>query len=121
MLGATGAIAWFARLVPQSVVTGLQLGLGITLALLSLELMAGLPWLGLVTIALLLLMLRVPRCPATLVALAAAVVLAQLAGVGAALAAVRLGAGLAARSCCPAPATSDTRSAAPCCRSCRSR
>jgi MFS superfamily sulfate permease-like transporter len=85
VLGATGAIGWFARIVPQSVVSGLQLGLGITLALLSLELMAGLPWLGIVTIALLLATLRVPRCPATLVALGAAVVLAQLAGVGATL------------------------------------
>ena len=33
VLGATGAIGWFARIVPQSVMTGLQLGLGITLAL----------------------------------------------------------------------------------------
>ena len=43
VLGVTGAIGRFARIVPQSVVTGLQLGLGITLALMSLELMAGLP------------------------------------------------------------------------------
>jgi predicted benzoate:H+ symporter BenE len=84
VLGVTGAIGRFARIVPQSVVTGLQLGLGITLALMSLELMAGVPWLGVVTIALLLLLLRVPRCPATLVALGAAVVLAQLSGFGAA-------------------------------------
>jgi MFS superfamily sulfate permease-like transporter len=84
VLGATGAIAWFARLIPQSVVSGLQLGLGITLALLSLELMAEVPWLGLLTVLLLLVMLRVPRCPATLVALGAAVALAQLSGVGAA-------------------------------------
>ena len=85
VLGASGAIGRFARLIPQSVVSGLQLGLGITLALMSLELMAGLPWLGIVTIALLLATLRVPRCPATLVALGAAVALAQLAGIGAAL------------------------------------
>jgi MFS superfamily sulfate permease-like transporter len=83
VLGATGAIGRFARIVPQSVVTGLQLGLGITLALLSLELMAELPWLGIVTFGLLLLFLRVPRCPATLVALGAAVALAHLSGVGA--------------------------------------
>ena len=84
VLGVTGAIGRFARIVPQSVVTGLQLGLGITLALMSLELMAGVPWLGIMTIVLLLLLLRVPRCPATLVALGAAVVLAQLSGLGAA-------------------------------------
>ena len=82
VLGVTGAIARFARIVPQSVVTGLQLGLGITLALLSLELMAGVPWLGIVTVASLLLLLRVPRCPATLVALGAAVVLAHFSNVG---------------------------------------
>ena len=83
VLGATGAIGRFARIVPPSVVTGLQLGLGVTLALLSLELMAGLPWLGIVTAGLLLLLMRVPRCPATLLALGVAVVLARLAGVGA--------------------------------------
>jgi predicted benzoate:H+ symporter BenE len=82
VLGATGAIARFARIVPQSVVTGLQLGLGITLALMSLELMAEAPWLGTLTIGLLLLLLRVPRCPATLVALGAAIVLAHAFGAG---------------------------------------
>jgi MFS superfamily sulfate permease-like transporter len=82
VLAVTGAIGRFARIVPQSVVTGLQLGLGITLALMSLELMAGLPWLGITTIGLLLLLLRVPRCPATLVALGVAIVLAQIAGAG---------------------------------------
>jgi MFS superfamily sulfate permease-like transporter len=84
VLAVTGAIGRFARIVPQSVVTGLQLGLGITLALMSLELMAGLPWLGITTIVVLLLLLRVPRCPATLVALGVAIVLAQVTGVGAA-------------------------------------
>jgi MFS superfamily sulfate permease-like transporter len=45
--------------------------------------MAGLPWLGIVTAGSLLLLMRVPRCPATLLALGVAVVLAWLAGVGA--------------------------------------
>ena len=79
-LALTGAIARFARLVPQSVVSGLQLGLGITLALLGLELIAQVPWLGIATAGLLLLLLRVPGCPATLVALLAAVFLAQVSG-----------------------------------------
>ena len=83
VLGATGAIGRFARIVPPSVVTGLQLGLGITLALLSLELMAAMPWLGIVTVGLLLLLFRVPRCPATLVALGAAILLAHLSDLGA--------------------------------------
>ena len=81
VLAVSGAIGRFARVVPPSVVTGLQLGLGITLALMSLELMAELPWLGIVTVSLLLLLLRVPRCPATLVALGAAIVLAHAFGV----------------------------------------
>jgi MFS superfamily sulfate permease-like transporter len=83
VLALTGAIGWFARIVPQSVVTGLQLGLGITLALLSLELMAELPWLAITTVGLLLVLLRVPRCPATLVTLGAAIALAHLSGGGA--------------------------------------
>ena len=83
VLGATGAIGRFARIVPPSVVTGLQLGLGITLALLSLELMAAMAWLGIVTVGLLLLLFRVPRCPATLVALGAAILLAHLSDLGA--------------------------------------
>src|SRR5918996_1461213 len=82
VLAATGAIGRFARVIPPSVVTGLQLGLGITLALLSLELMAGQSWLGALSAGVLLLLLRVPRCPATLVALGAAIVLAQLTGIG---------------------------------------
>jgi len=82
VLAVTGAIGRFARLVPPSVVTGLQLGLGITLALLSLELMAERPWLGALTVGLLLLLARVPRCPATLVALGAAILLAHAFGVG---------------------------------------
>lgn len=82
VLAVTGAIGHFARVIPQSVVTGLQLGLGITLALLSLELMATHAWLGVVTVGVLLLFLRVPRCPATVVALGVAVVLARLAGIG---------------------------------------
>jgi MFS superfamily sulfate permease-like transporter len=90
VLAVTGAIGWFARIVPQSVVTGLQLGLGITLALMSLELMAELPWLGITTAGLLLVLLRVRRCPAALVALAAAIVLARLSGGGAAWPALAL-------------------------------
>jgi hypothetical protein len=82
VLALTGAIGWFARIVPQSVVTGLQLGLGMTLALLSLELMAELPWLGIITLVLLLLLWRVPRCPGALVALGAAIVLARLTDMG---------------------------------------
>ena len=119
MLAVTGAIGRFARIVPQSVVTGLQLGLGITLALMSLELMAGLPWLGITTIGVLLLLLRVPRCPATLVALGAAIVLAQVAGVGAAWPDFAWAPAWPALIL-PGPGDWNAPSAAPSCRSCRS-
>ena len=38
VLAATGTIGWLARVIPQSVSAGLQLGLGISMAVLGLEL-----------------------------------------------------------------------------------
>jgi MFS superfamily sulfate permease-like transporter len=81
VLGLTGWIARLARLVPQSVLAGLQLGLGLALALVSLELMATAPLVAVPTLVLLLALLFAPAAPAALIALAAAVVLAQ--GLGA--------------------------------------
>jgi len=63
LLGATGLIDRLGRLVPQSVLTGLQLGLGISLALVALRLMAPTPLaagLGLVVLAGLLIAGRLP-------------------------------------------------------------
>jgi len=81
LLGLTGWITRLARIVPQSVLAGLQLGLGLALALLSLDLMATAPLLAILTLGLLLGLLLVPRAPAALIALAAAIVLAQGLGV----------------------------------------
>lgn len=81
VLGATGWIARLARLVPQSVLAGLQFGLGLALALVSLTLMASAPAIAAATLVLLLGLMAVPRCPSALVALAAAVALAQALGV----------------------------------------
>ncbi|WP_226893508.1 putative sulfate/molybdate transporter [Nisaea sediminum] len=78
VLGATGWIARLARLVPQSVLAGLQLGLGLALALVSLELMASAPLLALATLVLLVGFLFAPRYPAALIGLAAAIALAQI-------------------------------------------
>jgi MFS superfamily sulfate permease-like transporter len=78
ILGLTGWITRLARLVPQSVLAGLQLGLGLALALVSLDLMASAPAVAIVTMALLLGLLFVPRCPSALIGLAAAIVLAQV-------------------------------------------
>lgn len=78
ILGVTGWIAHLARIVPQSVLTGLQLGLGLALALVSLDLMATAPLLGAVILALLLGLLLRPRIPSALIVLAIAVVLGRL-------------------------------------------
>jgi len=76
LLGVTGWVARLARLVPQSVLAGLQLGLGLALALLSLDLMATAPLVAAPTLVLLLGLLFVPAAPAALIGLAAATLLA---------------------------------------------
>jgi MFS superfamily sulfate permease-like transporter len=81
VLGLTGWITRLARLVPQSVLAGLQLGLGLALSLVSLDLMTSAPAVAIVTMALLLGLLLVPRYPSALIALAAAIGLAQVLGV----------------------------------------
>src|SRR5262252_6193161 len=63
-LGATGAIGRVARLIPQSVSAGLQLGLGLLMAVLGLGLLLKLPWLRFGSLALLLVLMSIPRCPA---------------------------------------------------------
>ena len=74
LLGTTGWIDRLGRLVPQSVLAGLQLGLGIVLGLASLELIAGTPALGIAMLALLGLLLLTPRLPGALIAIVLAVV-----------------------------------------------
>jgi MFS superfamily sulfate permease-like transporter len=80
-LGATGLIGRLARVVPRSVLAGLQLGLGFALALASLDLMAAAPAIAVPTLAVLLGLMLVPRAPAALIALAAAIVLGHVLGV----------------------------------------
>ena len=80
-LGSTGWIAKLARLVPQSVLAGLQLGLGAALAMVAVGLMATAPAIAIVTSALLFGLLFAPRYPAALIGLAAAVAMARLLGV----------------------------------------
>jgi MFS superfamily sulfate permease-like transporter len=81
LLGLTGWITRLARIVPQSVLAGLQLGLGLALALVSLDLMATAPLLAIITVGFLLGLLLVPRAPAALIALVAAIGLVPLLGV----------------------------------------
>ncbi|MGH6945991.1 MAG: putative sulfate/molybdate transporter [Kiloniellales bacterium] len=91
LLGATGAITRLARIVPQSVTTGLQLGLGISMGLIGLSLMTETPWLGGAILVMVLLLLRVPQCPAALLALVAAFALGQLFDLGGPLPALSIG------------------------------
>jgi len=80
VLAVTGLIERLSKAIPQSVTAGLQLGLGVTLAMLGLKLMLTMPWLGFSVLALVCLLMLVPRCPATLVALALAVAAGQVFG-----------------------------------------
>lgn len=80
VLALTGTIGWLARVIPQSVSAGLQLGLGISMGLLGLELIWRTPWLGLPALALLAGLMLFPRFPAAPAMLAAAVAVGTLAG-----------------------------------------
>jgi MFS superfamily sulfate permease-like transporter len=81
VLAATGTIGWLARVIPQSVSAGLQLGLGISMALLGLELMWRTPWLGIAALTLLALLMLLPRFPAAPAMLATAIAAGYVAGV----------------------------------------
>jgi MFS superfamily sulfate permease-like transporter len=73
LLGATGLIGRMARLIPQSVTAGLQLGLGVTTAWLGLLMVLGTPWIGLPALLLLVGLPRLwPRPPAAPLVLLAA-------------------------------------------------
>ena len=81
VLGLTGWINSAARLIPRSVLSGLQLGLGLMLAHMSLGLMATSLPVGIVTLALLGITLKLlPKWPAALIGLAGAVAVGSLLG-----------------------------------------
>src|SRR5690606_28790866 len=69
-----------ARLVPQSILAGLQLGLGIALALVAVDLMSAAPVIAAVTLGVLLGLLLAPRWPAALIGLVVAVAMGQQLG-----------------------------------------
>jgi len=76
LLGVTGWINQVARLVPGSVMSGFQLGLGILLAGMSLGLIASSLSAGLVTLLVLVITLRLlPNWPATLVGVTVSVII----------------------------------------------
>tara|TARA_R110002012_G_scaffold47608_5_gene124736 strand:- start:1063 stop:2187 length:1125 start_codon:yes stop_codon:yes gene_type:complete len=81
LLGLTGWVNWLSRLVPRSVLSGLQLGLGLLLASMSLELIATSLSVGFVTLAILVIILRsLPHLPAALIGLGASVVIGAMVG-----------------------------------------
>jgi MFS superfamily sulfate permease-like transporter len=75
ILGITGWIGRLARMIPQSVSAGLQLGLGLLMGVLGVKLMLQTPWIGFGSFAALLLLTRLPRCPAAPIVLVAAAIL----------------------------------------------
>jgi len=82
VLGATGWIGRLARVIPQSVSAGLQLGLGLMMALLGVRLMLATPWVGFAALALLCGLTRIPRCPAAPIVLLASAFAGWLMGLG---------------------------------------
>jgi predicted benzoate:H+ symporter BenE len=77
-LGISGLIGRLARVIPQSVGAGLQLGLGMLTGVLGLKLMLETWWIGLPALASLVLLGRMPRCPAAPIVLIAAAVVGWL-------------------------------------------
>lgn len=80
LLAATGGIGWLARVIPQSVSAGLQLGLGLSMAFLGFEFIWRTPWLGVAALALLIGLMWLPPFPAAPVMLVVAVGVGYLAG-----------------------------------------
>jgi MFS superfamily sulfate permease-like transporter len=80
VLAMTGWIGRIARAIPQSVSAGLQLGLGLLMGILGLKLMLQTPWIGCGALALLVLLTRLPHCPAAPITLAAAALVGWLSG-----------------------------------------
>jgi len=64
VLALFGLVGRLGRLIPETVMNGVQLGVGLYLALAGIELVAGEPWLGIAALAALLLMQFSPLRPA---------------------------------------------------------
>jgi predicted benzoate:H+ symporter BenE len=80
ILGATGLVSRVSRLIPPHVTAGIQLGLGVSLAILGARLIEQQLWLGLVVATVMLLLLSNRRFPAALVGLGFGVALAAMFG-----------------------------------------
>jgi MFS superfamily sulfate permease-like transporter len=80
VFGISGLIARVARLIPQSVSIGLQLGLGLVMGVLGLKLILAGPVIGVVALVMLFVLMRVPNCPAAPVTLAVSAFLGWASG-----------------------------------------
>jgi predicted benzoate:H+ symporter BenE len=75
LLGTTGLISRLARVIPQLVSAGLQLGLGLLMGVLGLKLMLETPWIGFPALAALFLLGRIPRFPSAPIVLITAAII----------------------------------------------
>lgn len=81
VLGSTGWINIAARLIPRSVLSGLQLGLGLMLAIMSMRLMATSLPAGVITLAILGVTLKLlPGWPAALIGLIGSLAIGTMVG-----------------------------------------
>lgn len=79
--GASGLVSRLARIIPPTVASGLQLGLGLSLGALGIRMIGAQPWLGAAICALMLVLMRSQRLPVALIALLAGVAAGQMIGV----------------------------------------
>jgi predicted benzoate:H+ symporter BenE len=83
VLGITGWIGRLTRAIPQSVSAGLQVGLGLLMGVLGVKLVLETPGIGCAALILLLVLMRIPRCPAAPIVLLAAAIVGWATGRGA--------------------------------------
>lgn len=81
VVGVTGLVEKLARIIPLTVASGLQLGLGLSLGALGIRMFADHPWIGIFMSGFILVLLRFKRVPAALVAVVVGVALGQVLGV----------------------------------------
>lgn len=75
----TGLVDRFAKIIPDSVISGIQMALGISLGLLSIKYINSELWLGIVIVVLMLFLLQNRFVPVALIGLGAGVLLSFLA------------------------------------------
>ena len=91
VLGVTGVVSRLARVLPRTIASGLQLGLGLSLAGLGLRLIERQVWLGIAISALMLVLMRFKRAPVALVAVVVGIVAGQAFGLAPRFPALDLG------------------------------